>query len=151
MTDIHDIKWKIDILNYTYLLFLIFVVFFIALFYFVLSRFLDYKEEKKEIIKETKKDKKAELLEKINKLENSIEKLTSKEFYNVFSDLFFEFLELNYRKNFREKTFLELKKTIKEKEILSFIDIFYYRWFMENFDDSLAEKKKNIKNFIDLI
>ncbi|MDD4151689.1 MAG: hypothetical protein PHR68_03680 [Candidatus Gracilibacteria bacterium] len=151
MIDIHDIKGKIDILNYTYLLFFIFVVFFISLFYFVLSKFLDYKEEKKEIIKEVKNNRKAELLEKINELENSIEKLNSKEFYNVFSDLFFEFLELNYKKNLREKTFSELKKTIKEKEILSFIDIFYYRGFMENFSDSLAEKKKNIKNFIDLI
>lgn len=47
MTDIHDIKWKIDILNYTYLLFFVFVALFIALFYFVLSKFLDYKEEKK--------------------------------------------------------------------------------------------------------
>jgi cytochrome c1 len=48
----------------------------------------------------------------------------------------------------RKKTFKELKKIIKDKEILDIIGAFYYKGFMDNFSSTSEEKQEAITKFM---
>lgn len=143
MTDINDIKWKVDIINYSLVYFFVLAAFFLYLFYYFLSKFLSNEQiiEEKVIIKKWLFDDIKTRLESIN-LDND------EEFYKWYSRVFFDFSDIIFWSDLRKKTFKELKKIIKDKEILDIIGAFYYKGFMDNFSSTSEEKQEAITKFM---
>lgn len=147
MTDIHDIKWKIDIINYMYLAYFLLLALFLYFFYYFLSKFFS---EKKEILIE--KDEKIltdieQIQSMILELERKIDSIDTKTFLSELKEIFFCYLSMKFKKDFRDKTQKEIKNEIKDKDILKFYESFYYKSFMENTDLSLESMKNLLENF----
>ncbi|MDD5213414.1 MAG: hypothetical protein PHG82_03245 [Candidatus Gracilibacteria bacterium] len=143
MTDINDIKGKLDIINYSLLYFFVLAGFFLYLFYYFLSKFLSNEQiiEEKVVTKKGLFDDIKTRLESIN-LDND------EEFYKGYSRVFFDFSDIIFGSDLRKKTLKELKKTIKDKEILDIIGAFYYKGFMDNFSSTSEEKYDLIAKFM---
>lgn len=146
MADIHDIKWKIDIINYFYLLYFFLLAIFFYIFYLVLSKFF-WNDESKKIEKFKDFSYKDIILEKINVLEVKLKTIKTKDFYFELNDVFSDFLNYKYKKDFREKTQRELKKIVSDEKILKFYDSFYYNSFMEDWDLDYNSKKDYLDKF----
>lgn len=139
MTDINDIKWKVDIINYSLVYFFALFWIFLYLFYYFLAKFLGNAEkiEEKTITKKW-------LFDDIKIKLESLKSLNNEEFYEKYSQVFFEFSDLIYWSDLRKKTFKELKKIIKDKEILEIIEAFYYKWFMDDLSSWTQEEKDDL-------
>lgn len=139
MTDINDIKWKVDIINYSLLYFFALFWIFLYLFNYFLAKFLGNAEkiEEKTITKKW-------LFDDIKIKLESLKSLNNEEFYEKYSQVFFEFSDIIYWSDLRKKTFKELKKIIKDKEILEIIEAFYYKWFMDNLSLQTEDEKDNL-------
>lgn len=143
MTDINDIKWKLDIINYDLLFFVLFFCVFIYLFYYFLSKYLWNNESLEEKNIEQKW-----LFDDIKTKLKSIKSLENEEFYEKYSQVFFEFTSIIYWNDLRKKTLKELKKNIKDKEIIDIIISFYYKWFMNNLENKTDDREIMIDNFL---
>lgn len=143
MTDINDIKWKLDIINYDLLFFVLFFCVFIYLFYYFLSKYLWNNESLEEKNIEQKW-----LFDDIKTKLKSIKSLENEEFYEKYSQVFFEFTAIIYWNDLRKKTLKELKKNIKDKEIIAIIISFYYKWFMNNLENKTDDREIMIDNFL---
>ncbi len=139
MIDINDIKGKVDILNYTLVYFFVLFSIFLYLFYYFLSKFLWTPEKVEEKII-TKKW----LFDDIKIKLESLKSLNNEEFYKKYPDVFFEFTAIIYWNDLRKKTLKELKKIIKDKDILGIIETFYYKWFMANLSLQSEDEKDNL-------
>lgn len=139
MTDINDIKWKVDIINYSLVYFFALFSVFLYLFYYFLAKFLGNSEKAEEKII-TKKW----LFDDIKIKLESLKSLNNEEFYEKYSRVFFEFMDIIYWSDLRKKTLKELKKIIKDKEILDIIGSFYYKWFMDNLTIWTEDEKDNL-------
>lgn len=143
MTDINDVKWKLDIINYDLLFFVLFFCIFIYLFYYFLSKYLWNNESLEEKNIEQKW-----LFDDIKTKLKSIKSLENEEFYEKYSQVFFEFTSIIYWNDLRKKTLKELKKNIKDKEIIDIIISFYYKWFMNNLENKTDDREIMIDNFL---
>ncbi len=143
MTDINDIKWKVDIINYSLVYFFVLAWFFLYLFYYFLSKFLSNEQ----IIEEKILTKKW-LFDDIKTRLESLKLDNDEEFYKWYSRVFFDFSDIIFWSDLRKKTLKELKKTIKDKEILDIISLFYYKWYMDCFSSTSEEKQEAINKFM---
>lgn len=143
LTDINDVKWKLDIINYDLLFFVLFFCVFIYLFYYFLSKYLWNNESLEEKNIEQKW-----LFDDIKTKLKSIKSLENEEFYEKYSQVFFEFTSIIYWNDLRKKTLKELKKNIKDKEIIDIIISFYYKWFMNNLENKTDDREIMINNFL---